>query len=271
MKGVLLARCPGAAIVDITHEVPAHDVPHGAFVLEFASRTFPPDAVHIAVVDPGVGTDRRPLVVVTPDGTFVGPDNGLFGYVLDRFDYGAGSSGLRRPFEPVSGPVPDTCQAFVPDDPTLWAEPVSDTFHGRDVFAPVAAHLANGMSPGSLGHRVYEVLRLWVPGPVWRGALVHGMVVYVDRFGNLVSNIRAADLGAVEYVEVQGVRIEGMSRSYRESTGPLALVGSHGWVEVAVTEGSAADLAGASVGTEIVLRDSGAQAAHKLLPPAGED
>ena len=271
MKGVLLARCPGAAIVDITHEVPAHDVPHGAFVLEFASRTFPPDAVHIAVVDPGVGTDRRPLVVVTPDGTFVGPDNGLFGYVLDRFDSGPGSSGPRRPFEPVSGPVPDTCHAYELDDPTLWRQPASDTFHGRDVFAPVAAHLANGMSPGSVGHRVDEVLRLWVPRPVRRGALVHGMVVYVDRFGNLVSNIRAADLGAVEYVEVQGVRIEGMSRSYRESTGPLALVGSHGRVEVAVTEGSAADLTGASVGTEIVLRDSGAQATHKLLPPAGED
>ena len=271
MKGMLLTRCPGAAIVDITHEVPAHDVPHGAFVVEFASRGFPPDAIHIAVVDPGVGTDRRPLVVVTPDGTFVGPDNGLFGYVLDRFGPGSGASGPRKLFEPVSGPVPDTCHAYELDDPPLWLDPVSDTFHGRDVFAPVVAHLANGMSPGSVGHRVDEVLRLWVPRPVRRGALVHGMVVYVDRFGNLVSNIRPGELGTVEYVEVQGVRIEGMSRSYRKSTGPLALVGSHGRVEIAVSGGSAADLTGASVGTEVVLRDSGARATHTLLPPAGED
>ena len=231
--------------------------PHGAFVLELASRSFPSDAIHVAVVDPGVGTDRRPLLVATPDGTFVGPDNGLFGYVLDRFDSGSGASGPRRPFEPVKGPVPDTCQAYELDDPKLRTEPVSDTFHGRDVFAPVAAHLANGMSPGSVGHRVDEVLRLWVPRPVRRGALVHGMVVYVDRFGNLVSNISPAGLGTVEYVEVRGLRIEGLGRSYRASTRPLALVGSHGRVEIAVNEGSAAELTNAAVGTEIVLRDGG--------------
>ena len=211
MKGALLDLCPQATVVDISHEVPPHDVAHGAFVLEFASRHFPPEAIHIGVVDPGVGSDRRPLAVVTPDGAFVGPDNGLFGYVLERYSEGRASEpgepvapGAPRLFDPVVSSVPAACQAFVLDEPRFWLEPVSDTFHGRDVFAPVAGHLALGVKPGDLGSRVYEVVTLWVPRPARRGALVRGTVVYVDRFGNLVSNIRPADFGAVEYVEVQG-------------------------------------------------------------------
>jgi S-adenosylmethionine hydrolase len=260
MKGVLLERCPGATVVDISHEVPPHDVAHGAFVLDFASRHFPPEAVHVAVVDPGVGSDRRPLLLVTPDGAFVGPDNGLLGYVFERYSEGRDfepgepvAPGTPQLFEPVTASVPDACQAFVLDNPKFWREPVSDTFHGRDVFAPVAGHLASGVKPGCLGAPVDEVVTLWVPRPVRRGALVHGTVVYVDRFGNLVSNVRPADFGAVEYVEVQGTRIEGLGHSYRDSPGPLALVGSHGYVEIAFPEGSAADQIGAKVGTEIVL------------------
>lgn len=263
MKGVLLELCPGATVVDISHEVPPHDVAHGAFVLDFASRHFPPEAVHVAVVDPGVGSDRRPLVVVTPDGAFVGPDNGLFGYVFERYseDRTSGSGepgapGTRRLFEPVTASLPDACQAFVLDNPEFWLEPVSDTFHGRDIFAPVAGHLANGVKPSDLGARVYEVLTLWVPRPVRRGALVHGTVVYVDRFGNLVSNMRPADFEAVEYVEVRGTRIEGPGHSYQDSPGPVTLVGSHGYLEIAFREGSAAEQIDAKVGTEIVLSES---------------
>ncbi len=178
MKGVLLGLLPGARLVDVSHEVPAHDVLAGALLLEACVPFFPLRAVHLAVVDPGVGTARRPICVVDADGRrFVGPDNGLF--------------------TPFLGPG---ARALLLGNREVVPEPASATFHGRDLFAPVAAWLAGGGDPARLGPLVERPVRLDWPGP-WRdGEALHGTVLLADPFGNLVTSVRAADLpdGPVE-------------------------------------------------------------------------
>jgi len=266
MKGALLTACPDATLVDISHEVPPYDVAHGAFVLALASGHFPPGTIHVAVVDPSVGSSRRAVVVVTPEGSFVGPDNGLFTYVLERCyqdqTLNHDLKGTPHLFEPITVSIPDSCTAFVLDDPRFWLNPVSDTFHGRDIFAPVAGHLASGIRPSELGRRIYDIVTLWVPRPVRCGELVRGIVVYVDQFGNLVTNIKPGTLSEIEHVEIQGIRIYGFARSYQESSGPLALLGSHGYLEIALREGSAAEGINVKVGTEIAVYRAKASIDH---------
>ena len=250
MKGVILEIAPDATIVDVAHNLPPHDVPHAAFVLGTTFTYFPSHTVHVAVVDPGVGTDRRPLLLTTPGGSFVGPDNGLFTYVLRS--YGAGASPEGGFMQLVSVDVPSDCEAFVLDRKEHWLRPTSATFHGRDVFAPVAAHLASGAAPEDLGSPTGTVVCLNVPDPADQDDGVLGWVVYVDRFGNLVSNIEGRAVAErLSGVEIEGVRIEVLSRSYEEADGLLAIIGSHGFVEVAVREGSAAEVLKAGVGTPV--------------------
>ena len=250
MKGVILGMAPDATIVDVAHNLPPHDVPHAAFVLGATFSYFPSHSVHVAVVDPGVGTDRRPLLLTTPRGSFVGPDNGLFTYVLRS--YGVGASPDGGFMRPASVDVPPDCEAFVLDREEYWLSPLSSTFHGRDVFAPVAAHLASGAAPENLGSPTGTMNCLNIPDPADQDDGVLGWVVYVDRFGNLVSNIEGQAVAErLSGVEVGGVRIEGLSRSYGEADGLLAIIGSHGFVEVALKEGSATDLLNAGAGTPV--------------------
>ena len=150
MKGAVLGVNPEANIVDVTHDVPAQDVAHAAFVLGSVWPFFPPDTIHVAVVDPGVGTSRRALVVVTPHGTFVVPDNGLLTYraeVASGIDAGSAAGFM----EPYVTPLPSGWSAWELTEPDYWRGEVSDTFHGRDVFGPVAAHLSLGVEPERLG------------------------------------------------------------------------------------------------------------------------
>ena len=148
--------------------------------------------------------------------------------------------------------VPDHCSAYVLDRQQYWLKPVSNTFHGLDIFAPVAAHLASGVSPERLGEPTSSVVRLHVPGPERRGEFANGRIVYADRFGNLVSNLRSSDLPAEGvWVEVGGKRIESLSESYAGGGPLLALVGSHGYLEVARNLGSAAAEMGIGVGAGV--------------------
>ena len=234
MKGVLLGAVPDAALVDVSHEVAPFDVLGGALLLEACAPRFPPHAVHLAVVDPGVGTARRPLCVVDAAGRrFVGPDNGLFTAFL-----GGGSRAVV--IEP-GGVVP---------------EPASATFHGRDLFAPAAAFLAAGGDAGRLGAEVDDPVRLPWPAAERRGDAVHGECLAIDPFGNVLTSIREADLrgGAVEVI-VAG-RPARLVRTYGEGTPGevLALVGSSGRLEIAVREGSAADALGLARGAPVVVR-----------------
>ena len=256
MKGAALTINPDAALLDVSHDVPPQDVAHGAFVLGACYRSFPKGAIHVAVVDPGVGGSRRPLLLVTPDASFVGPDNGIFTYVVRDYA-GANAFGVegRGLFEQVSVDVPPGCRAFELSRREYWRHPVSATFHGRDVFAPVAAHLSLGVEPGTMGGEVYELTALNVPAPTVAEDGVHGLVVHIDRFGNLVTNIPAECLPRGKTtVEAAGVRIGGISRTYEDGDGLMALVGSHGYLEVAESNGSAAARLGAAVGARVTCR-----------------
>ena len=253
MKGAALTVNPGAVLVDISHDVPPQDVAHGAFVLGACYRSFPKRAIHVAVVDPGVGGSRRPLLLVTPDAAFVGPDNGIFTFVL-RDHAGAETLGARcrALFKQMQVDVPPGCRAFELSRREYWRHPVSATFHGRDIFAPVAAHLSLGVEPGAMGGEVYELTALNVPAPAVSENGVSGVVVHVDRFGNLVTNIPVESLPLGKaVVETGGVAIVGTSRTYSDGDGLMALIGSHGYLEVAESNGSAAARLGAGVGAPV--------------------
>ena len=259
MKGVMLAIEPRLTLVDVSHDVPPQDVAHGAFVLAEATRHFPAGAVHLAVVDPGVGGSRRPLLLVTPDGSYVAPDNGLLTRVMSR--YGLFHDPGAEFLSPIRGPLPPGCRAFELADPRFRMAEVSRTFHGRDVFAPAAAHLSRGVPPEEFGPPLAEVVWLNVPPPTRSGGEIEGRVVHVDRFGNLITNIALADEEAGRaVVEIDGVRIRGLSRSYEDADGVLAIVGSHGTVEIAVRDGNAANQLGVGVGATVRVRDVRASA-----------
>lgn len=252
MKGVILGISPGAVVVDISHEAPPQDIAHAAFVLWTVYRYFPPDAIHVVVVDPEVGTSRRALLLVTPHGRFVAPDNGLLSYVLS--DMGAQPvPGQDTGFmAPVQVKAPPGCQAYALTQPEFWRQPVSTTFHGRDIFAPVAAHLSTGVPPADLGQPVDRVVALNVPAPETRKGETVGRVIHVDRFGNLVTSIRPEHLpGRRIQAQVEGHRATGLARSYAEGDGLLALIGSHGCLEIAARNGNAAARTGARLGSEV--------------------
>ena len=221
LKGVLLSALPDLRLVDVSHGVPPYDVLAAALLLEACVPAFPVEAIHLAVVDPGVGTARRGLCVVDPEGrTFVGPDNGLF--------------------TPFLGPG---ARAFELADPAHVPQPRRATFHGRDLFAPVAARLAAGLSPAALGPEVADPVRLDWPVAERSAGQVRGTTLAADHFGNLVTSIREVDLAGAE---VRAVLCDGRPARWVRTYGDgepgelLALVGSGGRVEVAVRIGSAA-------------------------------
>jgi S-adenosylmethionine hydrolase len=244
LKGAILAAAPGAAIVDLTHEVSAHDVKEAALALESAFRSFPAGAAFLAVVDPGVGSDRRALAVGSDGLFFVGPDNGILTAALE---------------DPAA-------RAHEITNAGLFRHRVAPTFHARDVFGPVAARLASGMPLEEVGAPVADPIRLALPRAQragagdWRGEVLH-----VDRFGNLVTSLRSLDIGAI-LAEIGGdpsdvvVTVEDavlpLVRTYSEvAEGEgCALLGSAERLEVAVNRGSAARVIGAGAGTPVRVR-----------------
>jgi len=238
MKGVILGIAPEAKLVDISHSVERQSVSEGAFVLQSAFHYFPQGTIHLVVVDPGVGSGRRGVAVCARGHCFVAPDNGVLSYVL----LGAAS------FE-----------AVILTASASWRAQVSHTFHGRDVFAPVAAHLANGVPLSSLGHRVTDLVCLKLPTPrLCADGTIVGRVIHVDHFGNLVTSIPATMLSRERdwRVTVGRVTVGGLATTYHSvGTGDvLALVGSHGNMEIAVREGSAAKTLGVGIGEQVLVR-----------------
>jgi S-adenosylmethionine hydrolase len=227
MKGVLISQAPGVALVDITHDIPPQDVEAARRVVEGIWRRFPPGTVHLVVVDPGVGSGRAALAVASEGRWLVGPDNGVL------------SPALEHPAaRVVSLPVPRDASA---------------TFHGRDVFAPAAARLATGSPLDSLGPPWPSPVLLRAPDPsALDGGGVAGEVVHLDRFGNAVTNI-AAPLGTHEAVVVASGAEIPLVRAYAdvERHQPLALIGSGGYLEIAVRDGSAADRLGLRRGAPV--------------------
>ncbi len=238
MKGVILGITPNVTIVDITHHVPPQDVWTGAYVLNSAVPYFPEKSIHVAVVDPGVGTERRALAVRTERAYYVAPDNGVLSPVYEN----------ERVLEIVHL-----------TNPTYWLARVSHTFHGRDVFAPVAAYIARGVPLSALGSpvNVDEVVHLeWPAARVEDDGTVTGIVVHVDHFGNVVTNIPASLLDGDPHTwefEVRGHRVRGLKSAYAEvSVGePLALIGSNNTLEFSIREGNAAAAWGVRVGDRV--------------------
>jgi len=238
MKGVLLSRVPLAAIVDLTHQIPPQDVVAAAFQIDDAARAFPPGAVHVVVVDPGVGTSRSILAIRARDQLFVGPDNGVFTRIIES-----------------EGPVEVVAVDLDQIDPHRR----SHTFHGRDLMSPVAAELASGRQLFELG-TTFEPILLPETRDVGLSSerLAEGRIIWVDHFGNLISNVVAGDAAPTGFEVV----IEGATLPIRncygavESGSLLALVGSSDRVEVAVNGGSAAERLGLSNGAQITVAQS---------------
>jgi len=232
MKGVILSINPDAAIVDITHEVEAQDIREGVFLLEESWGWFPEGTVHVAVVDPTVGSSRRPIIVSAGGRVFVGPDNGLFTLVMG-----------------------ETPVVHVIESREFMLPGVSGTFHGRDVFSPAAAHLSRGVPPAAFGRRIDDPVRLGGLSPAVEGGALKGKIVRFDRFGNGITNIPAGVMqsflkGSAFRVKTGTISFEGLSVSYYEAEF-TCLFGSSGYLEFGCFKGSFRDRTGARKDDEV--------------------
>jgi len=238
MKGVIWRICPEAQIADITHDVPPQDILNGAIALWRAAPFFPPGSVHLAVVDPGVGTQRRPMAAQIGEQYVVGPDNGLFTPMITE----AEKANLNLRF-------------IYLNNPAYWLPEVSSTFHGRDIFAPVAAYLAGGVLLDHLGTPFHDPVRFELPQAerTPEGWMAH--VTVVDVFGNLTTDLPVAALGGRRDVVIRlhGRQVDGIVESYghRRSGELIALMDSEGFLELAVVNSSAARLLDAKIGDDV--------------------
>ncbi len=241
MKGVILGICPHAQIVDISHEVAPFGISDGAYLIAQAYRFFPKETVHIVVVDPGVGSKRRPIVMEAAGQFFVAPDNGVLSMIYSREKH----------------------KVRVIANDRYFLKPVSRTFHGRDIFSPVAAHLAAGVRTSRIGKRIEDYVRPPFVKPVRSGAKsLKGSVLRIDRFGNVITNFRGSDIRK----QVDGKftlalgsrRVAILAQSYAERPqGELFVIeGSGGYLEISLNRGSAAQLIGCQAGSpvELVIR-----------------
>jgi S-adenosylmethionine hydrolase len=243
MKGVILGINPDVTLVDISHEVASHDIFEAAYTLAESYSFFPPDTIHTVVVDPGVGTTRRPIVAHTAAHKFVAPDNGVLSLVYEREEQVAVHH--------------ITAEHY-------FLRPVSHTFHGRDVFAPVAGWLSKGIEPDKLGDPITDYVKFISPEVKTVGKdLIIGVVLKVDKFGNIITNLTAADVPQLFAEDpppfkiiINQQEISRLSTSYSagKSSELFAVVGSSGHIEVSTNRGSAARMLRAGRGTEVGVR-----------------
>lgn len=237
-KGVILALNPDARIVDLSHDIPAQELRQAAFFLVSTLPYFPPEALHVVVVDPGVGSERAILYVELANLRLLVPDNGCWTWLLEQE--------RRRP------------RVIRLSDKRFWRSRISATFHGRDIFAPVAANLSLGLTPRELGPMVSDWVRLDRPAPRYEANGISGEVLYVDHFGNLITNIPGEALtldDRPKRVRIAGVEVPRIVRTYSDAEpGTLVvLVSSSEWLEVAVNLGHAARQLDASIGTPVTI------------------
>jgi S-adenosylmethionine hydrolase len=254
IKGVILTVNPGANIIDITHSIEPQNIAQAAFILNFAYRYFPKHSIHMAIVDPGVGSERRGIIFKTPSAIFVAPDNGILSHVINELSLNEDLSS-QHPQDLEEVELRRGVEAVAITDPRFWRYPVSPTFHARDIFAPVAAGLSLGISPYEFGEKITSLYAFPSPKPSLdaQDNLV-GHILYIDHFGNLITDTRSTDLpGGDVIVEVAGQRIQGITHYYEQGEGLMAIVGSSGYLEISLRDGSAADFLGMAVGDEIKI------------------
>jgi hypothetical protein len=239
MKGVILRINPQIKIVDISHNISPHNVLEGAITLSNAFSYFPKGTIHVAVVDPGVGSKRKSIVVSGKDYIFVGPDNGIFGLVYNRL----------KEFK-----------VYELTNPRFFLNPVSATFHGRDIFAPTAAYLSMGFSPLEVGEEINKYQKISMPVPDIGEKIIKGNIIYFDFFGNAITNINQSHLKIIGRKELLKVKIgekviPRISHNYQdvEKGEALALIGSSEFLEISVREGNANKLLGLKEGDEVLV------------------
>ena len=235
MHGVILGINPNATIVDLSHEIAPQDVRQAAYVLYTASPYFPKGTIFVVVVDPGVGSERRAIALRAAGAYFVAPDNGVLSYVVTH----------KRPGQIVELSNPD-----------YWLTEVSATFHGRDIFSPVGAHLSRGVPLENLGRPLDQIVSFSIPQPmVGADGSIEGHVLHIDRFGNVITDVRKELLTSDHAwaVAVGGRRVEGIRRTYAtvERGALVALIGSEGHLEVAIRDGSAGEELNLRVGDPV--------------------
>jgi hypothetical protein len=238
MKGVVAGIAPQARVIDISHNIAPYNVHEGAFVIAEAWPYFPKGTIHVVVVDPGVGSSRRPILAEAGGHFFIAPDNGVLSLVFDAVKH----------------------KVRVISNSKFMRREISRTFHGRDIFAPAAAHLAKGAKPAASGKVIHDYVRCWSDKPApkgdgsWRGAILK-----VDRFGNLITNFAARDFAAIAArpfeMRAGAKHIRRLALTYAETeVGDLfVIVGSAGYLEIAANQASAAELVGCSAGASVEL------------------
>ena len=250
MKGVILDINPKVTLVDICHSIEPQNIRQAAFLISTAYGYFPKGTIHMVIVDPEVGSRRRAIILKTRKAFFVAPDNGVLSYIIHR---PSPKRGLSKA-EPKG--LPPGLLAMEISNPKFWHHPVSSTFHGRDIFAPVAAHLSLGVPLQEFGQPVTSLNAFPLPKPQLgaREELI-GHILHIDRFGNIITDIDREDLPSSKFsVEIAGQQIELLSASYAEAEGLLGLIGSSGYLEIAVKNSSAAALLGAKIGDEVKIK-----------------
>jgi hypothetical protein len=240
IKAVILTICVDATIVDITHEIEKFNIRMGAYILASASPYFPEGAIHLAIVDPGVGTQRKPILIQTKHGYFVGPDNGVLALA-------AKSQGIDHIYE-IS-------------NRKLMLPKISGAFHGRDIFAPAAAHLANGTSPEKFGHEISEIVTPEFAKIVRKKDMLEGEIIHIDDFGNIITNFGEKELELMNAKVMVNVKLGDirqkpkLCKAYAEVGlhKPLAIIGSHNFLEISINQGNAAKTFKAKIGDKIML------------------
>lgn len=258
MKGVILTINPKAVIIDICHSIEPQNVLQAAFILSTAYRYFPEGAIHLAIVDPGVGSQRKAIILKTPKAFFLAPDNGVLSYIIDELDTAPAKPAHHFSPGPEQRKLGAGFEAVAITNPDFWLTPASTTFHGRDIFAPAAAYLSLGTAIHKFGDSLNHVFAFHIPRPSRdnQGDLI-GCVIHIDNFGNLVTNIRSGDLpGERTTVTIGKQHIDGISQFYAEKEGLAAIIGSSGYLEISLNNGNAAASLDVRVGDEIKLKGS---------------
>ena len=240
MKGVILSINPDVNIVDITHGVLPHDILDGALTIGQAYRHFPPKTIHVVVVDPGVGTQRRPLLVSSDQHYFVAPDNGVLSSVYDQTE---------------------ALYAWHIISEHYFRQPVSKTFHGRDIFAPVASWLSKSWQTSAFGEPVTDFVRFAIPKPKASGNTIKGIVLRVDQFGNLITNFKQDDVPALAAgngkctIKAGNASITKVVGTFAEGANgeAVGVIGSSGYLEICVNKTSAARALGVGRGAEVTV------------------
>ena len=246
MKGVILRINPQATLVDITHDIAPQDIEQGAFLAANAVKYFPADAIHVVVVDPGVGSARRPIAMQLGETFFVAPDNGVLTQAVANCQLSIVNSKIR---------------VVHLNNPAYWLPRVSATFHGRDIFAPVAAHLSLGVPLDALGEPIDDWVKLSSCANALRlGEEIVGRVVHIDRFGNAITNIGEELLAGMDrarvVVRIGAHALRGIKPTYAAATSgeAVALISSSWQIEIAVRDGNAAQTLGIRIGDEVIIQ-----------------